>query len=484
MRQKVFEYDTIFISYSSRCAFITSEKQMEISKGNILIIDDDYDVLKSAQLFLRRFFRNVFIEQVPDNIIHRFSSEDIDVVLLDMNYQKGRRDGEEGFYWLNEIIRNNPETVVILITAYGDIELAIKAIKAGATDFVLKPWKNQKLLATVSAALSLRNSRDEIKKLRLVQQQLINDWNKAHGEFIGSSPAILKTLSVVKKVATTSANVLLLGENGTGKELLARTLYRLSDRKDKMFISVDLGAISETLFESDLFGHVKGAYTDAIEDKPGRFELASGGTIFLDEIGNLSISLQAKLLSVLQNKRVMRVGSTKEIPVDFRLICATNMDLQQMIKEGKFREDLFYRINTVEINVPSLRERKEDIPLLFIHFFNQFSTKYNKSGLKTHPGTIEKLQHYEWPGNVREFQHCIERAIILSERKEIMPDEFLPPTHASRQWSNQQEHRLDQVEKNHILEIIEKNGGNITKAAKDLGISRSSLHRRLKKYDL
>jgi len=457
---------------------------VKTSEGNILIIDDDYDVLKSSRIFLSRFFSNVQIEQVPENILQRLSSEEIDVVLLDMNFHKGRRDGEEGMQWLNEIIKSKPETVVILITAYGDIELAVKAIKAGATDFILKPWKNQKLLATVSAAMKLRASMNEIKNLQMGQRRLIEDWNNTYGECIGTSPAITDTLSVAKKVAGTSANVLILGENGTGKELIARTIYQWSDRKNKIFIHVDLGSISETLFESELFGHIKGAFTDAIEDKPGRFELASGGTIFLDEIGNLSIPLQAKLLSVLQNKTVMRVGSTKPVPVDFRLICATNMDLQSMMKEGKFREDLFYRINTVEISVPSLRERIEDIPLLFDHFFNQFSKKYKKYGLKVQPGTIEKLQQYDWPGNVREFQHCIERAIILSERKEIMPDEFLPPTHASRQWSNQQEHRLDQVEKNHILEIIEKNGGNITKAAKDLGISRSSLHRRLKKYDL
>ena len=457
---------------------------MEIRKGNILIIDDDYDVLKSAQIFLKRFFQNIQIEQVPDNILQRISSGDIDVILLDMNYQKGKRDGEEGFYWLDRIISMKPETVIILITAYGDIELAVKAIKAGATDFVLKPWKNQKLLATVSAAMDLRASRNEIKKLRLGQQRVIDDWNSSLGDFIGSSPAILNMLSIAKKVAETSANVLLLGENGTGKELIARTIYKLSDRKDKILITVDLGAISETLFESELFGHTKGAFTDALEDKPGRFELASGGTIFLDEIGNLSIPLQAKLLSVLQNKTVMRVGSTNEIPVDFRLICATNMDLSGMIKEGRFREDLFYRINTVEINVPSLRDRKEDISLLFEHFFRQFTRKYNKTGLRVNPGTVERLQQYEWPGNVREFQHCVERAIILSEDKVMMPDEFLPAGYDWYRNSTHNDIRLDQVEKNHILAVIKRNGGNITRAAQDLGISRSSLHRRLNKYGL
>ena len=457
---------------------------MEQEEASILIIDDDYDVLKSAHVFLKRFFSKVEIEQVPENIMNRISAEGFDVVLLDMNFQKGKRDGEEGFFWLNHILNESPELVVILITAYGDVDLAIRAIKEGAVDFVLKPWKNQKLLATINAALQLRRSKNEVEHLRQTQQKLVEDQHQQYGPFIGHSDTIRECKSIVEKVASTDADILILGENGTGKELIARNIHKLSERSDRVFIPVDLGAIAETLFESELFGHVRGAFTDANEDKPGRFEMAHKGTIFLDEIGNLSLPLQSKLLTVLQNRKTIRVGSVKEVPVDFRLICATNQSLHRMVEQGTFRQDLLYRINMVEVHVPPLRNRLDDLSLLFDHFFNMYRKKYSKPGLKYSQKTIEKLAKYSWPGNVRELQHAVERAVILSDRNlmtyaDIMP--FSPPgnTALSKDITS-----LDEMEKQHIIKIIEKNKGNITRAADDLGISRTALHRRINKYGL
>jgi len=457
---------------------------MEKEEANILIIDDDYDVLKSAHVFLKRFYSKIEIEQVPENIMNRISDESFDVVLLDMNFQKGKRDGEEGFHWLNLILKESPDLVVILITAYGDVDLAIRAIKEGAVDFVMKPWKNQKLLATLNAALQLRKSKYTVEQLRHTQQKLVEDQHQHYGPFIGNSESITECKSIVEKVAPTDADILVLGENGTGKELIARHIHKLSERENSVFIPVDLGAISETLFESELFGHVRGAFTDAREDKPGRFEMAQNGTIFLDEIGNLSLPLQSKLLTVVQNRKTIRVGSVKEIPVDFRLICATNQSLYKMVEQGQFRRDLLYRINMVEVHVPPLRERQDDVARLFDHFFNIYKKKYNKTALKYSPKTLEKLTKYTWPGNVRELQHAVERAMILSDRNlmtyaDIMP--FSPPGNSNLM---KEITSLDDLEKQHIIRIIEKNKGNITKAADDLGISRTALHRRINKYGL
>ncbi|MGB4971843.1 MAG: sigma-54 dependent transcriptional regulator, partial [Cyclobacteriaceae bacterium] len=332
-----------------------------MTKGNILIVDDDRDVLETAKMFLKQEFSNVVIEENPENIIPLMGQQDFDVILLDMNFNKGINDGEEGFQWLGQILKTDAQAVVILITAYGEVDIAVKAMKSGAIDFVLKPWKNQKLLATILSALQLRQSKKELEKVKLTQEKLSNDLDVGFTDFVGNSTAIKRVHELIDRVAGTEADVLILGENGTGKELVARAIHRQSLRKDKVFISVDLGGITESLFESELFGHVKGAFTDAKQDKPGRFEIASGGTLFLDEIGNLSLPLQSKLLTVLQQRKIQRVGSNKEISVDFRLICATNMPLYDMIYEKKFRQDLLYRINTVEIRVPPLRERQEDI---------------------------------------------------------------------------------------------------------------------------
>ncbi len=455
----------------------------ELVNAKILIVDDDYDVLKSAMVLLKHFYSDVQIEQVPENVIQRIEKEAFDLVLLDMNFHKGRRDGEEGFYWLDKILASDKDAVVVMITAYGDIDLAVRGIRAGAVDFVLKPWKNQKLLATINAALELTRARREVRKLRITQQGLIDDSSRFN-EIIGKSPSIMECLGVADKVARTDANVLITGENGTGKELIAKNIHRLSDRRDRPFISVDLGSIAENLFESELFGHVKGAFTDAREDKAGRFELADGGSIFLDEIGNLNLALQSKLLNVLQSKTIFRVGSAVEMPVDFRLICATNKSPQELTEKKEFREDLLYRINTVEIHVPALRDRTEDIELLFKHYLRIYMKKYNKPGLRVSPKTYERLKNYDWPGNVRELQHSVERSVILNEGKTLSYTDIIPDRAPERSMQKKEVTGLDEMEMQHLVRIIGKNRGNITRAAKDLGISRTALHRRIRKYGL
>ena len=455
---------------------------MNEQQARILVIDDDYDVLKSALVLLKRYYSEVEIEQVPENLIQKIYRESYDIILLDMNFQRGRRDGEEGFYWLEQILKSDGQAVVILITAYGDTDLAVRAIKAGAVDFVLKPWKNQKLLATINSSLQLSHSRKEVRKLKLTQKHLVSG-NHASNPILGRSAAFRDCISMAEKVGRTDAPVLIMGENGTGKELIAREIHKMSGRRDKVFISVDLASLSENLFESELFGHVKGAFTDAREDKPGRFELADGGTIFLDEIGNLSPGLQSKLLTVLQRKKVIRVGSSKEQTVDFRLISATNQPLYEMVNRSGFREDLLYRINVVEIHVPPLRERAGDIPLLIEYYLEQYKKKYHKPTLRISPKTYEKLGKYEWPGNIRELQHMVERTVILNDRKLLTYTDFMP-VKSTLSGPPQETSRLEDMEKQHILRIINRNKGNITRAARDLGISRTALHRRIRKYGL
>jgi DNA-binding NtrC family response regulator len=456
---------------------------MENSK--ILIVDDDRDILETARMFLKQEFSYVQIEQDPTKIPALIKMHDFDVILLDMNFKIGVNDGEEGFHWLGEILKSDPQAVVILITAYGEVDLAVKAMKKGATDFVLKPWKNQKLLGTISSALKLRESRREVQHLKTTQEKLNDVIDQPYTEFIGESPAVKRVHELIDRVAVTDADVLILGENGTGKELVARAIHRNSQRRNKVFISVDLGAITETLFESELFGHVKGAFTDAKQDKPGRFELANGGTIFLDEIGNLSMSLQAKLLTVLQNRKVQRVGGTQEIPINFRLICATNMPLNDMVYEKKFRQDLLYRINTVEIRVPPLRERQDDIPLLSEHFLSVYGRKYKRSGMKIDKGVIQKMKKYFWPGNIRELQHAVERAVILSEEKTIESAELIINPNALKPKQDQQQPRtLEEMEKLFILQSLDDNQGNVSQTAVALGMTRTALYRRMKKHGI
>ena len=453
--------------------------------GKLLIIDDDEDVLTAARMFLKQHVASIHTEKNPGKIPFLLSNESYDVILLDMNYTRDATSGKEGFHWLNKIMEIDPSAVVILITAYGDIEMAVRAIKEGAMDFITKPWENEKLLATVNAALNLRRSRMQVTSLRQRQQQLSADLDQPFHDMIGTSAAMQEVFGMIDKVAKTDANVLIIGENGTGKELVARAIHRQSDRANEVFISVDMGSITETLFESELFGHIKGAFTDAKQDKPGRFEIASGGTLFLDEIGNISLQQQSKLLTVLQNREVYRVGSNTPRPIDIRLLCATNMPIHEMVDKNKFRQDLLYRINTVEIHVPPLRERVEDISLLVEHFISLYSQRYRKNVKRCDPAALKKLEKYAWPGNVRELQHAIERAIIMSESDVLQPEDFF------LQRSEQQENgiythsiKLDDVEKITILKAIDKNDGNISKAAKELGLTRASLYRRLEKYGL
>lgn len=453
--------------------------------GNILIIDDDPDVLLAAQLFLKQHAAMIRTEKNPNVIPSILGSEAFDVVLLDMNFAQDVSSGKEGFYWLEKILEIDPEAVVILITAYGDVEMAVRAIKAGATDFVLKPWQNEKLLATLSAAMTIRESRREVLSLRSRQRQLSSDIDRPFKGFVGESPGMKRVFSAIQKVAMTDANVLILGENGTGKELVARELHRQSQRANEVFISVDLGSLHAGLFESELFGHVKGAFTDAREDRAGRFEIASGGTLFLDEVGNLPYTLQGKILTVLQNREVIRLGSNKSIPFDVRLVSASNMPLREMVTQTKFRQDLLYRINTVEIQLPPLRQRLEDIPLLIDHFLAIYSGKYNKPHKQVSPATLKRLEKYDWPGNVRELQHAVERAVIMSEGDALQSqDFFLTASERMLEVAGPDGLKLEEVEKAAIRKAISKHGGNISEAARELGVTRAALYRRLEKYGL
>ncbi len=453
--------------------------------ARILIIDDDTDVLLAGKLFLKQHFKSVHTEEDPNKIPLMLKNEVYDVILLDMNFSRDATSGQEGFYWLNKILEFDPTISVILITAYGDIELAVQGVKEGATNFLLKPWDNKKLLATITATLEVHRSKKELQDVRTKQKFLMDQSDQPYSNIVGKSPSMIKVLETVKKVAPTDANILILGENGTGKEVIARAIHRASKRKDEVFVSVDLGAISETLFESELFGYKKGAFTDAKEDRPGRFETANKGTIFLDEIGNLNQPLQSKLLSAIQNRKVIRLGSVKEIPIDVRLICATNMPLYQMVEENKFRQDLLYRINTVELRIPPLRERIEDIPLLVNHFLEIYCKKYKMPNKRLHASTLKRLEKHNWPGNIRALQHAVERAVILSESNVLEPaDFFISQSDKQEDEVITSDHNLEATEKMLIRKVIDKHGGNISKAAKELGITRASLYRRIEKYEL
>jgi DNA-binding NtrC family response regulator len=459
---------------------------MSKTDARILIIDDDEDVLLAAKLYLKQHFKTVNTDNNPNNIPLLLKNQNYDLILLDMNFSRDATSGQEGFYWLNKILEMDPTIAVVLITAYGDIELAVQGIKEGATNFLLKPWDNKKLLATIDTTLEVNRSKKEVFDLKSKQKFLMEQGDQPFSQIIGQSDPMLSVLTTVQKVARTDANILILGENGTGKEVIARAVHRASPRKDEVFISVDLGAISETLFESELFGYKKGAFTDAKEDRAGRFEAANKGTIFLDEIGNLSMPLQSKLLSVLQNRKVVRLGSVKEIPVDVRLVCATNMPLYQMVEEGKFRQDLMYRINTVEIHLPPLRDRVEDISLLVNHFLDMYCKKYKMPMKRLHASTLKRLEKHHWPGNIRELQHAVERAVIMSETNVLQPNDFFLSTQEKQETDEvvTTNTNLEATEKMLISKVIDKHGGNISKAAKELGITRASLYRRIEKYEL
>lgn len=454
--------------------------------GRILVVDDDADVLQAARLLLRKHAEHVHTEKRPEHIPALLQNDNYDVILLDMNFTRDVSSGREGFYWLDRIREINPSAVVVLITAFGDVEMAVNAIKAGATDFVLKPWQNEKLIATLTSALRLSSSRQEANALREQSRMLSDDLGNRYRDFIGKSPAMRNVFVQIDKVAGTDANVLILGENGTGKELVARALHRQSKRANEVFVSVDMGAITETLFESELFGHRKGAFTDAREDRPGRFEMASGGTLFLDEIGNLPLPLQSKLMTVLQQRQVTRVGDNRPHSVDVRLICATNEPIHERVRDGAFRQDLLYRINTVEIRLPALRERLEDIPLLVEHFLEMFARKYNQSVTGLSDGALRKLESWSWPGNVRELEHMVERAVIMTDSTTLQPEDFLFTSAHSMGADGLlfDSFNLEEVEKTVVRKALDKHAGNISKAADELGLTRASLYRRLEKYGL
>ena len=375
--------------------------------GKLLIVDDHKQVLKALVQLLEAEFDSIKGISNPNQITSNINKEEYEVILLDMNFSAGDNTGNEGLYWLNRILKSDPLAIVVMITAYADVNLSVRAIKEGATDFVVKPWDNNKLITTLQAACKLRQSKIENKKLRDRQKQINKGINKQYGPLIGKSQAMENVLQVINKVARTDANILVIGENGTGKELIVKEIHNISRRADEVFISIDLGTITETLFESEMFGHTKGAFTDAKEDKTGWFETASGGTLFLDEIGNLSLTMQSKLLTAIQNRLIYKVGSKTPIPFEIRLICATNKNLQEMVSKNLFREDLYYRINTIVIEIPPLRDRDEDIVLLAEHFLKEYANKYEKFYLKFNSKTLDKLMKYNWPGNVRELQHTI-----------------------------------------------------------------------------
>jgi len=455
---------------------------MAIRKGKILVIDDNEDILFTLKMLLRPLAESITTITDPREINSLVSRNHYQVILLDMNFTVDAVSGDEGFYWLERIREISPETVVILITAYSDTEKAVKAIKAGATDFISKPWQNEKLLATVSSALELGFSRKEIQTLK-EQKETLTTPAVPSVEIVGESPAMQQVFQAIRKLQDTEANILLLGENGTGKDLIAQTLFEQSPRKDKPYISIDLGSIPETLFESELFGYEKGAFTDAYKEKAGRLEVASGGTLFLNEIGNLPLHLQAKLLTVIEKQEVSRLGSTLERKIDVRIISATNTDLYAAIQGGRFRQDLLYRINTIELTVPPLRERGSDISLLSDYFLERYAIKYNKTIQGFTREARHALKQYPWPGNVRELQHVIERAVILTDKTKLHESDFMlrPQTHF---LPEEETFNLEELEVRTIREVLQRCSGNMTKAASLLGITRTSLYRRMEKYGL
>ncbi len=447
---------------------------------SILIVDDNKKILEALRMLLKYHCGHITTISNPEQIPNLLRKEEFDVILLDMNFRAGVTSGNEGLYWLAEILKIQTLASVVMITAYGDIDLAVKAVKNGAYDFILKPWENDKLLATINAACKFSHSNKELITLKGKEKALISEINTQGRSLIGTSKAIKNVLEMAEKVAATDANILITGENGTGKELLAREIHRMSHRKNQVMVTVDIGAIAETLFESELFGHEKGAFTDAKEERKGKFELAHKGTLFLDEIGNLSLPLQVKMLNVLQNRQLVRVGGNIPVDVDIRLICATNADITQMVRDGNFREDLLYRINTIVIKMPPLRERDNDIQQLAEYFLDKQVKKYSKPGMKISPEALIKLSNYQWPGNVRELQHVMERAVILSNHSYLEKEDFILGSESKpdvRNWPA----TLEEMEHFMIDEYMEKYKGNLSKVAKQLGISRQTLYNKIKK---
>lgn len=453
-----------------------------MKSGSILIVDDNKSALSALSLLLQFEFESVSCLSSPNQIASELRKSSYDIVLLDMNFAAGLNSGNEGLFWLSEIKKQSPELEVVTMTAYADVELAVKALKQGAADFITKPWQNEKLIATLKAVLKLRQSGQEVENLKGKERMLKEELNKEQEVLTGSSPAMQKVLQLVEKVAKTEASVLLTGENGTGKGLIANCIHRHSVRSRELFVTVDMGSIPEQLLESELFGHKKGAFTDAKEDRTGKFQLANKGSLFLDEIGNLPLHQQSKLLVALQNRTIVPVGSDKSVPVDIRLISATNANIDELVAAQQLREDLLYRLNTIRIELPPLRERGEDIEILAGHFLRQYQVKYKKSSLRLSSQAIQKLMKYHWPGNVRELQHTMEKAAILADSETLTAEDFMLRPTGAKPMSKQQ--TLADMEKQMIEDALEKYNGNLSHVADKLGITRQTLYNKIKRYAL
>ena len=456
----------------------------EVNKlGKILIVDDNEDVLFALNLLLEPYTEKIKVATTPDRIEHFMTTFHPDLILLDMNFSRDAISGQEGFESLKQILQLDPQAIVIFMTAYADTDKAVRAIKAGATDFIPKPWEKDKLLATLTSGMRLRQSQQEVNMLK-EQVEILSGQNASENDIIGESPAMQEVFATINKLSNTDANILILGENGTGKDVIARLLYRCSPRYGKPFVTIDLGSIPEQLFESELFGFEKGAFTDAKKSKAGRMEVATNGTLFLDEIGNLSLPMQSKLLTAIEKRQISRLGSTQATPIDVRLICATNADIRRLVDEGDFRQDLLYRINTIELHIPPLRERGNDILLLAEHFLQRYARKYQKEMRGLTREAKNKLLKYAWPGNVRELQHTMERAVILGDGSLLRPENFMFQASVSRQKKEEEVLNLEQLERQAVERAMRLSEGNVTRAAEYLGITRFALYRKLEKLGL
>ena len=453
-------------------------------KNTALIVDDNQAIISALSQLLEYEVEKVIGIKSPGLIPGIIETQEVDVIIMDMNFSRGATDGKEGIAWLKRILKDDPDAVVLMITAYGEMDLAVEAMKCGASDFIAKPWDNDKLLATVRSGIMLKETRKKVRQLISKQDHLSHYIEARHEKLFGKSPEMCQVQETIQKVAASDSNVLVLGENGTGKELIAREIHQASNRSNEVFVHVDLGAISESLFESELFGHTRGAFTDAKSDKPGRIEIASGGTLFLDEIGNLQPAMQTKLLNVLQNREIYRIGSNKPQAADFRLISATNQDLRTMISEKRFREDLYYRINTIEITAPPLRERGQDIIELANYFLEKYREKHKRPGLKFSNGTLDAIGSNPWPGNVRQLQHSVERAVLLADGKKIEAGDMVPGAPNLHLPNKIKRPTLAKLEEISIRESIQQNGGNLSKAARELGVARSTLYNKMKSYGI
>lgn len=451
--------------------------------GKILIVDDNEDVLFALNLLLEPLSEKIKVATTPDRIEHFMNTFQPDIILLDMNFSRDAISGQEGFASLEQILKLDPQAIVIFMTAYADTDKAVRAIKAGATDFISKPWEKEKLLATLSSGMRLRQSHREVSILK-EQVEVLSGQGTSDNEIIGESLVMQEVFTTIQKLSETDANILILGENGTGKDVFARLLYRSSPRYGKPFVTIDLGSIPEQLFESELFGYEKGAFTDARKAKAGRMEVATGGTLFLDEIGNLSLPMQAKLLTAIEKRQISRLGSTQMVPIDVRLICATNSDIRQMVEEGGFRQDLLYRVNTIEIHIPPLRERGNDILLLAEYFLTRYTRKYKKEVRGLTREAKNKLLKYAWPGNVRELQHTMERAVILGDSSLLKPEHFLFHSASKPKKEEDEVLNLEQLERQAVEKALRLSQGNMTRAAEYLGITRFALYRKLEKLGL